>query len=281
MFGYVTAARGGLSAEDFGTFSAYYCGLCEAIGSECSQISRLGLSYDITFLALVLSSVLFENAETAEKRCVIHPLKKRVHVINDDAVNYAAGVGELLMYLKLKDDRDDDGSMKARLGMTALKSGKEKALKKHGGAYNFISEKLCELSELEKQGCAEIDEVADRFAKILEFIFTPELVKDPDTVRVLAWFGYNLGRWLYIIDAYNDMEKDFKSGSYNTFLVNAGSDVLEEKEKIRERMDFTLTLTLENMASALELLKLHRNRRLIENIVYQGLKGKQKSVLGE
>ena len=204
-----------------------------------------------------------------------------MHVINDDAVNYAAGVGELLMYLKLKDDRDDDGSMKARLGMTALKSGKEKALKKHGGAYDFISEKLGELSELEKQDCAEIDEVADRFAKILEFIFTPKLVKDPDTVRILAWFGYNLGRWLYIIDAYNDMEKDFKSGSYNTFLVNAGSDVLEEKEKIRERVDFTLTLTLENMASALELLKLHRNRSLIENIVYQGLKGKQKSVLGE
>ncbi len=279
MFGYVAVSRGSLSAEDFRIFSAYYCGLCKAIGQECSQISRLALSYDITFLALVLSSVCFEDAEVAEGRCVVHPLKKRPKVKNDEAVNYAAGVGELLMYLKLKDDKDDDGSLKARLGMLALNGGKNKALSKYSETYDFISERLYELSELEKQKCAEIDKIADRFAKILGFIFTPDFIADADTRRILSWFGYNLGRWLYIIDAYDDMEKDHKSGAYNPFLVNRRGNAEEIKNEIRERVDFTLTLTLENMASALELLKLHRNRGLIENIVYQGLKGRQMSVL--
>ena len=127
MFGYVAVSRGSLSAEDFKIFSAYYCGLCKAIGQECSQISRLALSYDITFLALVLSSVCFEDAEIAEGRCAVHPLKKRPKVKNDEAVSYAAGVGELLMYLKLRDDKDDDGSLKARLGMLALNGGKQGA----------------------------------------------------------------------------------------------------------------------------------------------------------
>lgn len=278
MFGYVAVSRGGLSAEDLKIFSAYYCGLCKAIGSECSQISRLGLSYDITFLALVLSSVCFEDAEIAEGRCVVHPLKKRPRVKNDEAVNYAAEIGELLMYLKLKDDWNDDGSVKARLGIAALNGGKNKALAKYPEAYDFISSRLAELSALEKQNCAEIDEIADRFAKILEFIFTPDFVTDGDTRRILSWFGYNIGRWLYIIDAYDDIEKDHKSGAYNPFLVNSRASAEETKNAIRERVDFTLTLTLENAASALELLKLKRNRRLIENIVYQGLKGRQMSV---
>ncbi len=281
MFGYISICREGLGDADANTFRAYYCGLCKAVGRECSHISRLGLSYDITFLALVLSSVLFENADITEERCAVHPFKKHQCVVNDAAVDYAARVGEILTYLKLKDDRDDEGSVKARLAMAALRSGKNKAVAKDKEVYDFISDRLSELSQLEKQNCSEIDEAADKFAKILEYVFTPDFVTDNDTRRILAWFGYNLGRWLYIIDAYNDIEKDYKSGSYNPFLAKADGGAEEIKRDIRERAEFTLTLTLENTASALELLKLHRNRGLIENIVYQGLKGKQKSVLGE
>ena len=281
MFGYISICKEGLRGEDANVFRAYYCGLCKAVGRECSHISRLGLSYDITFLALVLSSALFEDADITEERCAVHPFKKHPCVVNDKAVDYAARVGEILTYLKLKDDRDDEGSAKARLAMAALRRGKNRAVAKNREAFDFISDRLSELSLLEKQNCSEIDEVADRFAKILEYVFTPDFVTDGDTRRILSWFGYNLGRWLYIIDAYNDIEKDYKSGSYNAFLQNASGGAEEIKRKIRERVDFTLTLTLENMASALELLNLHRNRALIENIVYQGLKGKQKSVLGE
>ena len=281
MFGYISICREGLGDADTNTFRAYYCGLCRAVGRECSQLSRLGLSYDITFLALVLSSALFENADITEERCAVHPLKKHPCVVNDAAVDYAARAGEILTYLKLKDDRDDEGSVKARIAMAALRSGKNKAVAKNKETFDFISDRLSELSLLEKQNCSEIDEAADKFAKILEYVFTPDFVTDNDTRRILAWFGYNLGRWLYIIDAYNDIERDYKSGSYNPFLAKADGGAEEIKREIRERTEFTLTLTLENTASALELLSLHRNRSLIENIVYQGLKGKQKSVLGE
>ncbi len=281
MFGYISICREGLGEEDANVFRAYYCGLCRAVGRECSQLSRLGLSYDITFLALVLSSALFEKVDITEERCAVHPLKKHPCVVNDAAVDYAARVGELLTYLKLKDDEGDEGSVRARIAMAALRSGKNKALVKNKEAYDFISDRLSELSLLEKQGCSEIDEVADRFAKILEYVFTPDFVTDGDTRRILSWFGYNLGRWLYIIDAYDDIEKDYKSGAYNPFLANRQGGAEEIKKQIRERAEFTLTLTLENTASALELLRLHRNRSLIANIVYQGLKGKQKSVLGE
>ena len=98
MFGYISISREGLGEEDANTFRAYYCGLCKAVGRECSHISRLGLSYDITFLALVLSSVLFEDADITEERCAVHPFKKHPCVVNDKAVDYAARVGEILTY---------------------------------------------------------------------------------------------------------------------------------------------------------------------------------------
>ena len=281
MFGYVNIARDKLGADNFRIFSSYYCGLCKAVGRRCSQVSRLGLSYDITFLALVLSSAALEDADITDGRCAVHPFKKRPFVKNDVAVDYAAEIGELLMYLKLEDDANDEGGLKPRLAMLALGRGKNRALGNYPDAYEFISERLMELSELEKRNCSEIDEVADRFAKILEYVFTPAFIENADTRRILAWFGYNLGRWLYIIDAYSDMEKDEKSGAYNPFLAGADNTAERIKSEIRERVDFSLTLTLENMASALELLKLHRNRELVENIVYQGLKNKQISVLGE
>lgn len=100
MFGYVTVCKNALSEQGLKTFKAYYCGLCKAIGKRCSQSARLGLSYDITFLAIVLSSVCKNEISMKDKKCVLHPIRENICVENDTALNYAADMGVILTYLK-------------------------------------------------------------------------------------------------------------------------------------------------------------------------------------
>ena len=278
MFGYVTVCKDCMSDTDYDMFAAYYCGLCVATGKECSQLSRLGLSYDITFLAIVLSALEEKKADVTEGRCLAHPSKRKLRVINDRAVDYAANMGVLLMYLKLLDDWQDERSLKSIPGRFALYGGMKKARKRFPEQYKGIERQLKRLSECEKNN-ARVDEAADCFAKILEILFTPDFITDETERKILAWFGYNIGRWIYVIDAYNDIEKDFESGSYNPFLAEITD--ISDKKAIAERLSTTLTLNLDTAASAYELLKVYKNDGIIRHVVYTSLYMKQKKILGE
>lgn len=282
MFGYVTVCKNALSEQGLKTFKAYYCGLCKAIGKRCSQSARLGLSYDITFLAIVLSSVCKNEISMKDKKCVLHPIRENICVENDTALNYAADMGVILTYLKLLDDWNDDKSIKALFSMLLFANGVRKAKKHYPREYENIRKCLDELSRLEKNNCKEIDETADCFARILEILFTPDFIEDKDTKRILAWLGYNTGRWIYIIDAYNDLEKDVKKNDYNTFKAKyEDKNAQEIKDTIREDLYTSMTFTLENAASAYNLLEIYKNKEVLDNIMYVALKAKQKSILGE
>ncbi len=282
MFGYVTICREHLSDEGYKTFKAYYCGLCKAIGKRCSQSARMGLSYDITFLAIVLSSLDKTEDETRDSKCLVHPMRENICVRNDRAVDYAADMGVLLTYLKFLDDWHDERSYKALFSMLMFRRAMKKAYNRHPEAYDSIKECLERLSELEKDGCCEIDETADCFAKILEILFTPKFIADENEKRILAWLGYNIGRWIYIIDAYNDIEKDIKKKSYNTFVRAYGGEKAEEiKRELRDKLRVSMTFTLENAASAYNLLDIEKNREVLDNIMYTALKNKQNHILGE
>lgn len=278
MFGYVTVSKEQLTEEEYDTFCSYYCGVCKATGRYASQLSRLGLSYDITFLAAVLSSLADDELHICSEHCIIHPVKKRGCVKESEAVSYAARMGVILQYLKLKDDFNDDRSLKALMGMLLMRRGCKRAAAAFENISDAVNEQLKKLSALEKRGCSSIDEAADAFAKILERLFTPDFIKDNNQKRILAWLGYNLGRWIYILDAYNDMDSDFKSGAYNPFLADGGKP---EDIKIsgRQEIELGLTFTLENIASAFELLSFKRNESLIGKIIYTSLKQKQAFIL--
>ncbi len=282
MFGYITICRNSLSDPGYETFRSYYCGLCRETGRRCSQSARIGLSYDITFLAILLSSVDADENDIKNRRCIMHPAVKKSFTENDRAISYAADIGVMLSYLKLLDDWRDDGSIKALFAMTFFYTGVRKARKRYPRIYCEIRRCLDKLSLLEKNGCALIDETADCFAKILELLFTPDFISDKNERRVLAWLGYNVGRWIYIIDAFNDLEKDIKKKDYNTFAAAYKEKTAEEiKNKVRETLNVSMTFTLENAASAYDLLNIRKNKEILDNIMYTALKKKQDYILGE
>ncbi len=281
MFGYVTICREAMSEEGRNIFNAYYCGLCKATGRMCSHAARMGLSYDITFLAIVLSSVVSETPKLNERKCLLHPVRGKYCVENDAAVDYAACMGVILTYLKLLDDWRDERSVKALCAMMFFYRGVRKAKRRYKTEYDKIKKCLDTLSALERDKCLSVDETADCFAKILEILFTPEFIADNNMKRSLAWLGYNIGRWIYIIDAYNDIEKDIKKDNYNVLAAaNKGISSGVIKRDMAESIEASLTFTLENAASAYDLLDIHKNKEILDNIIYTALKEKQKYILG-
>lgn len=281
MFGYVRIYKDELKCKDFELFRSYYCGLCRALGKNCSQSSRLGLSYDLTFLAIVLSALNEDEETFLQKPCIAHPFHKRRSVNQTKVLEYSANMSVILGYLKLCDDFLDDKSIKAFFGKLVYYSAFRKSKKLYKKEYDSLKEQMIRLSRLEKENSPSIDETADCFAKMLEILFTPEFL-DCDK-RALAWLGYNIGRWIYIIDAYSDMDKDFKKKSYNPFLTEVKSEagLFLKKEEVKEQLLNTLTFTLENAASAYELLTVYKNDEIIRNVLYLGLKITQEQILNK
>lgn len=282
MFGYVTVYKDELKIKDYRRFQGYYCGLCKAIGRRCSHIARLGLSYDMTFLAILLSALSAGEPETEQCRCMAHPFHKRENVLRDPAVDYAADVSVILVYLKLLDDWQDDRSLKALAGMGLYFGAVRRARKRRSGEYAFIRECLDRLSGLERGQTGSPDDAADCFAKILERLFTPEFIEDDP--RPLQWLGYNLGHWIYILDAYQDLEEDYRKNHFNPFLNEAKGDergLPAYRSELKNTLDTALTWNLSQLASAYELLNIQKNDDILRNILYLSLKLRQDSILNQ
>jgi len=270
MFGYVNISHGTVSDEDKKLYSSYYCGLCKAIG-EKSQIYRMTLSNDLTFLAILLGGILKNEPQIAKNRhCIVHPIKKHNEVIDDKLLDYVSDMNILLVYLKVCDDVNDDKGFLDYLKRFILSKKAKKVEKKYPVTAQKISDSLAELARLEKEKCPQIDKTADCFSRLLAAVFMPDCFDfDEETLKILGWMGYNIGRWIYIIDAFCDIQKDKKSNSYNPFLLN---------EYSREFTNNSLLYTLSNIANAYDLLTVYRNKSLIENFIFSGLPEKQEYI---
>jgi len=275
MFGYVHVNKALLSEEDFRIFRAYYCGLCKQIGKN-SQIARLGLSYDMTFLLTLLCAISEEEPKVESGKCLLHPLKKDIFVTEAKALEYVSDMSILLVLKKLEDDKLDEKSLKAFFGEKVYKKAAKKAVKRYFNKDAEIEKYLKSLSELEKTECEDSDKTADCFAKICELIFLPDYITDKNTRKILAWLGYNLGRWIYLIDALDDVKNDVKKNRYNPFKQRFLKDGWE---KLCKDVEVTLTYTLANIAAAYDMLDVKRNDTILKNIIYSGLDGVQKRIL--
>lgn len=284
MFGYILPEKPELKIKEYELFRAYYCGVCKSIGRRFGQIPRLTLNYDATFLALLLSSMRDERICVSRDRCIAHPLKKKSIIEGDNVIDYASDINILLTYYNLKDNWDDDRSFLSAAGMLALRSGYKKLRLKYRDKCDIIEAKLKELSELEAEGCNSVDRAAEPFAKLMEEIFAYKpLLEDNKNEKILRWIGYNIGRWIYIADAYDDIDDDIKSKAYNPLLrqyVFENTENAEKfKERIRERVEFNMTYCLSEIAKAYELLDIKKNDSIAKNIIYMGMLRKTEQIL--
>ena len=264
MFGYVRICKDELKVREYNMFRSYYCGLCKSLKKEYGFASRMGLSYDVTFLAVLLSSICDENTRLSPERCIVSPHRKKPIAQTSNALTYAADVNVILTYAKLKDDWHDEHSVKALLCLPLFWGAKRKIKKKNPDLLKKVQTHLSNLSELERKKCAETDKLANEFGEILKVVFFAYTNTDEVQKRILSHIGYGLGRFIYIMDAYEDMEKDKKEKSFNPFLL-LGDNV--DAEAIRESLMFTLS----EISNSYQLLDIKRNKPILDNIIYLGL----------
>lgn len=264
MFGYVNAHKDLLRVCDYNIYRGYYCGLCKTLGKKFNPLTRFGLSYDMTFLAILLSALSKEHTTLKQEPCIAHPLSKRPVASADDAIRYSADMSVLLGYYKLKDDWDDEKSLKS-LARVFYYFPMKKVAKQYPRQAESIRKNLAELRKLEQKNCNKPDQVAHCFGTLLEDIFDKDAASP-----ALRLLGYHIGRLIYLTDAYTDMAADQKHNSYNPFLALYGKDV--SKETVKEALLPTLTYTLSEIAAAYDVLPLKKHKELLDNIIYLGLR---------
>ncbi|HHU49406.1 MAG: DUF5685 family protein [Caldicoprobacterales bacterium] len=284
MFGYIQPDKPELKIREYEIYKAYYCGVCKAIKRKHGNFPRLTLTYDTAFLALFLSSLAEEAPRIQDTRCILHPMKRRKTVIDSEILDYAADMNILLFWLNLKDKWQDDRSKAARIGMLAFHSAYRRLKKQYPEKSRIIHNRLEELSKLEKSKCSSIDQAAEPFAKLMEEIACyPPVCTDRKKETILRWMGYHIGKWLYTIDALDDLEKDIQNRLYNPFIYQynyRGEDIGEFRSSILDDAEFLLIHTLSELARSFELLDFQRHREIAGNIIYLGMQKKTETILG-
>ena len=268
MFGYVRAREDLFSAADRAGYESVYCGLCRTMGKRFGQFSRWFLNYDFTFLAMLLAPT-GQTCPAKCGKCLLHPVKGK-DVCQGSWLELAGGESVILTYWKLRDTVNDGGffaTMGARICCFFLRSGYRQAKKEHPRFDAQTMENLERLRGLEKEGCSSIDKTADCFARLLQEA-APD-TGNPELDRPRQQLLYHLGRWIYLIDAVDDLEDDRRKGNYNPVAARFPNWEEEDKTYLQQNMNHTLML----MRAAFQLLPRNQWSSILENILYGGLPG--------
>lgn len=273
MFGYVTPCKMELKIKDYEKFKAYYCGVCLAIKNNFGNIPRLALNYDMTFLAILLDGLNENPSEKVFTSCIAHPFKKRIMIVNNSAVNYAALSNVLLMYYKFIDNVTDDNSIKGRICSFILKRYLNKASNNINTEKLFVEKNLSDLSIRENdESEKKIDKLSEPFANLTGLLLS-NFVKSENS-EDLYRLGYNLGKWIYLIDALDDLKKDMESKKFNAIsrCFNENNLCYDEfYRNINNRMNFILYTSARQCLEKLQALPIRKNHELLDNILQFGL----------
>ena len=244
MFGYVTIYEPELKVKDLKKYKAYYCGLCRMLKEKYGFMGQMTLTYDMTFAVILLSS-LYENASEAERhRCKVHPIKKQM-MLRNEITDYAAAMNVLLAYYHMEDDWQDDRKVTSLMTKSMI----------HGKVRQ-------ELSSCEKEECTDIDRTAGCFGRLMEELF---VYREDIWERNLRKMGFFLGKFIYIMDAYEDLPEDLKKGRYNPLRDMYGKDDYEG------RMKQILCMMIAESTAEFERLPCLLDVDILRNILYDGV----------
>jgi len=261
MFGYVTASPDGLSQEARERYEAVYCGLCKALGKRHGPFGRLALNYDMVFLIMVLDSLYEPESCSSCGRCFIHPVHPRGR-FRSEITDYAADMDVALAYLNLLDDWEDDRNIISLAGAKLLKRGWMRAQENWPHQCGVITEKMSELRELEQSGGLDPDRGTVIFGELLAEIFIYRQDRWEPLIRGMAG---SLGRFIYIMDAAIDLDKDIRKGSYNPLIP------LRDRGRDDEYFRELLTILLGECTMAFDRLPLVENTDIMRNILCSGV----------
>ncbi len=260
MFGYVLANYQELSKDQRSRYGAAYCGICRRIQAQSGLAARLGLSYDMAFLALLLMSLYEPEEDSGKNACLIHPITRRIW-LDSPYIRYAADMNVALSYYHLLDDWEDEGKRRAKYLSDLYAKYLPDIQARYPRQCEAIAAAIRELSDLERSGCANPDEPAAAFGRLMGELLTYEEDLWADNLRQM---GMALGRFIYLLDAALDYDKDKKKDCYNPYLAMGA-------EKDWDTWEQYLVNIMGRCTDHYERLPLVQDKGLLDNILYSGI----------
>lgn len=262
MFGYITPVLSVLTEEQRQRYRSVYCGVCHALRTRYGLTGRISLSNDMTFLALLLSSLCEPETSQAKARCAVHPLKSHTY-LSSPMIDYAADMNALLFYYKCEDEAEDEHTLRGKAGEKLFRKAAEAVRKNRPVQAEGVVTALEALWEEEKKPSPDPDRLCNLSGEMLGAAFVP----DPADIwaPALRSVGAGLGRFIYWMDAWDDYDADRKSGAFNPLA--AWHDRPDYEDFCKE----TLELLIADAAQSFEFLPLVQDLDILRNVLYSGV----------
>ena len=261
MFGYVTICEPELKVKDLKKYKAYYCGLCRVLKEEYGFMGQMTLTYDMTFAIILLSSLYESVADLETHRCKVHPVKKQM-MLKNEITSYAAAMNVLLAYYHLDDDWQDDRKISSFMSKSMIRGKVKKIIDKYPRQSEAIRTSLAELSLCERENSTDIDRTAGCFGRLMEELF---LYREDMWEKSLRKMGFFLGKFIYLMDAYEDLPEDLKKDKYNPLRKIYAEP--EYEERIRQ----ILCMMIAESTAEFERLPCLVDVDILRNILYDGV----------
>ena len=278
MTGYIRINKAELKVKEYETYKGLYCSLCKNLARRYTPLAQLFLSYDLAFLLLLRLSLADNCPEIVKKCCSYNPTVKCACVKEENILNSVSDLAIIISFFKIKDNIQDEHSIKKLayiLFLPIVACMYRKARKNAPGFDKIVSDSVARQRALETQSDAVcVDAAAEPSSFALSKIFSHNL-SDTEQIELMSRLGYMLGRWVYLIDAADDLHEDCENDNFNAFAPEINSpDLCSSLERILET-------TVGEISLAFELLPVKRYRNIISNIIYDGLNQAQNKVLSK
>lgn len=261
MFGYVVINKPEMKIKDFERYGQYYCGLCHSMGEQYGPFEQSSLNYDAVFACVLLTALYTPKTKRGEKICIVHPLSKKKYIKND-IIDYVADMNLVLAYYKCLDDWQDDKSIAKLTYGNAIKKSIKKIQKKYPKKIKYIKDNLIQFYENENKNVLDIDKMSGSFGNVMAEVFA---IKHDEWEKELRRLGFYLGKFIYILDAYEDLEDDIKKNIYNPLISHC------KEENFDEYVKSLLMMSAAECAKSYERLPIVDEVAILRNILYSGI----------
>lgn len=261
MLGVMTIRKDEMKFREFDQYRGYYCGLCHSIGKRCGSVCRLALSYEMTFLATLLTSLYEPDTTRKMRRCALHPVSKRLMIANQ-AIDYCADLSALISYYDLRDGWEDERRVDRLAESVLLKKAAMQAGERLPRQRDAVIRYVGELHEIEKNNDQNLDAAANLTGEMLAELY---VMNEDVYAKDLRELGYYLGKFIYLCDSYEDIERDIRKKSYNPLIARYANETFaSDCEQMFSDM-------MARAALAFERLPLLEDAEIMRNILYSGI----------
>ena len=277
MFGYLDIEKDKLIEGQRGLWQTFMCGLCFSTKKLYGNYPRMFISNDVNFFNVLFHSVTATDVTVTNKRCFSHPIRARSVLDTTTLTDKLSVANVLLTYWNIYDDTVDGGSVKKKAALRLFRKSYVKAKKDFPELDEMLAKRYSELRELEQSNCGSIDRVAHSFAQLTQDFAV--LVLGEQANEYVQTLCYNLGKWIYLIDALDDAEKDVKRHNYNPFVACYGVTRAQDLKEKFDELQFLMFAVLNRIAQSYNDLNLSKYTCILNNVLFDSIRNKTKQIL--